>query len=114
MILLSDEESQVFHNEGNMKAPPGLPKEFDLNVIYDVAGRLSKMCGSGSNLDFSKRNDNELVNLRESKWKWKTIEQYGEEANGMPQEHVIYINIKSIVSSSFVNRPITQVIICYM
>ena len=46
------------------------------------------MAGAGGNLDFSLRNDNELVKPGESKWKWKTIEEYAEEVEGMPQEDV--------------------------
>jgi len=88
LIPLSDEESKVFMNKDNMKPPPGLPKDFDLNYIYDVASRVFRMAGSGGNLDFSQRNDNELVNPGESKWKWKTIESYAEEVEGMPREDV--------------------------
>jgi hypothetical protein len=88
LILLSDEESKTFMNKDNMKPPPGLPKDFDLNLIYDVATRVFRMSGSGGNLDFSQSNDNELVNPGESKWKWKTIEEYAEEVKGMPREDV--------------------------
>jgi hypothetical protein len=42
------------------------------------------MSGGTGNLDFSKKNDNELVNPGESKWKWKTMEEYAEEVDGMP------------------------------
>jgi hypothetical protein len=88
MIPLSDNEAKVFMNKDTMKPPPGLPKDFDLNLIYDVATRVFRMAGKGGNLDFSQRNDNELVNPGESKWKWKTIEMYAEEVEGMPQEDV--------------------------
>lgn len=88
LVLLSDEESKTFMNPENMKPPPNLPKEFDLAPIYDVATRVFRMSGSGGNLDFSQRNDNELVNPNQSKWKWKTIEDYAEEVDGMPREDV--------------------------
>ena len=42
------------------------------------------MTGGTGNLDFSKRNDNELVNPGESKWKWKSIEDYAQEVDGLP------------------------------
>jgi hypothetical protein len=88
LVPLSDEEAQRFMTKDTMKPPPNLPKEFDLDYIYDVATRVFRMSGSGGNLDFSKRNDNELVNPGESKWKWKTIENYAEEVEGMPREDV--------------------------
>jgi hypothetical protein len=88
MIPLSDEESKVFMNKDNMKPPPGLPAGFDLNLIYDVATRVFRMAGAGGNLDFSQANDNELVNPGQSKWKWKTIETYADEVEGMPREDV--------------------------
>jgi hypothetical protein len=74
-------------NKDNMKPPPGLPPNFDVNLIYDVATRVFRM-STTENLDFSKTNDNELVNPGESKWKWKTIEQYAQEVGGMPREDV--------------------------
>jgi hypothetical protein len=46
------------------------------------------MAGTGGNLDFSEANDNELVNPGQSKWKWKTIETYADEVEGMPREDV--------------------------
>ena len=46
------------------------------------------MASAGGNLDFSQSNDNELVNPGQSKWKWKTIEEYAEEVDGMPREDV--------------------------
>jgi hypothetical protein len=88
LVPLSDEESKVFMNKDNMKPPPGLPEGFDLNFIYDVATRVFRMAGAGGNLDFSQSNDNELVNPGQSKWKWKTIEEYAEEVDGMPREDV--------------------------
>jgi len=88
LILLSDDEAKTFMNKDNMKPPPGLPKEFDLNLIYDVATRVFRMAASGGNLDFSEKNDNELVNPKESRWKWKTIEEYAREVKGMPREDV--------------------------
>jgi hypothetical protein len=88
LIPLSDEESRVFLNKDNLKPPPNLPEGLDLNLIYDVASRVFRMAGAGGNLDFSERNDNELVNPTESKWKWKTIEEYAEEVDGMPREDV--------------------------
>jgi hypothetical protein len=74
-------------NKDNMKPPPGLPAHIDVNLIYDVATRVFRM-STTDNLDFSKSNDNELVNPGESKWKWKTIEQYAKEVDGMPREDV--------------------------
>jgi len=88
LVTLSDEESKTFMNKDNMKPPPNTPKNFDMNLIYDVATRVFRMAASGGNLDFSKRNDNELVNPGESKWKWKTIEEYAEQVDGMPREDV--------------------------
>jgi len=88
LITLSDDEAKVFMNKDNMKPPTRLPKDFDLSSIYDVATRVFRMAGSGGNLDFSKENDDELVNPSESKWKWKTIEEYAEEVEGMPREDV--------------------------
>jgi len=87
LIPLSDEEANTFMNKDNMKPPPGLPPNFDVNLIYDVATRVFRM-STTENLDFSKTNDNELVNPGESKWKWKTIEQYAQEVGGMPREDV--------------------------
>lgn len=75
-------------NKDNMKPPPGLPKEIDLEPIYEVATRVFRMSGSGDNLDFKEKNDNELLNPGESKWKWKTIEEYAKEVKGMPREDV--------------------------
>lgn len=43
------------------------------------------MSSGGVNLDFTK-NNNELINPGESKWKWKGIEEYAEEIDGMPIE----------------------------
>jgi len=88
LILLTDDEAKTFMNKDNMKPPPGLPKEFDLEPIYEVATRVFRMSGSGDNLNFSAKNDNELVNPGESKWKWKTIEEYAIEVQGMPREDV--------------------------
>lgn len=88
LILLSDEESKSFMNPQNMKAPPGLPKEYDLAPIYDVATRVFRMSASGANLDFNQKSDNELVNPNQSKWKRKTIEEYAEKVEGMPREDV--------------------------
>lgn len=88
LIPLSDDEAKVFMNKDNMKPPPGLPKNFDMNFIYDVATRVFRMSAKGGNIDFSERNDNELVNPGESKWKWKTIEEYAKEVDGMPREDV--------------------------
>ena len=88
LTTLSDDEAKVFMNKDNMKPPTRLPKDFDLSSIYDVATRVFRMAGSGGNLDFSQQNDNEMVNPGESKWKWKTIEAYAEEVEGMPREDV--------------------------
>jgi hypothetical protein len=88
LVSLSDDEAKTFMNPTNMKPPPNFPKEFDPAPMYDVATRVFRMTASGGNLDFSRRNDNELVNPNESKWKWKTIEDYAEEVEGMPREDV--------------------------
>jgi len=42
------------------------------------------MSGGTGNLDFNDWNHNELLNPGESKWKWKTMEEYAEEVGGMP------------------------------
>ena len=87
LVPLSDEESKAFMNKETMKPPPGLPAGFDLNLIYDVATRVFEWQALAE-FGFCKRNDNELVNAGQSKWKWKTIEEYAEEVNGLPREDV--------------------------
>jgi len=88
LVPLTDEEASTFMNADTLRPPPGTPKDFDLNLIYSVATRVFRMAGKGENLDFSQRNDNDLVNPNESKWKWKTIDEYAEQVDGMPREEI--------------------------
>ena len=53
--------------------------------MNEIATRAFTMSSGGVNLDFTK-NNNELINPGESKWKWKGIEEYAEEIDGMPIE----------------------------
>ena len=85
--LLSEKQADEFMRNLVWELPPGRETEYDTEYMNEVAGRVFKMSGGTGNLDFSKRNDNELVNPGQSKWKWKTMEEYAAEVDGMPGDH---------------------------
>lgn len=84
--LLSDEDADALMKKLNWDPPPGQPSDYDPQYMNEVASRVFRMSGGTGNIDFSKKNDNELVNPGESKWKWKTIEEYADEVDGMPKD----------------------------
>lgn len=84
--LLNDEEAKELFSRLVFEPPEGEEHSFDQQFMNEVATRVFTMSGGGGNLDFSTHNHNELVNPGESKWKWKTMEEYAEETDGMPIE----------------------------
>ena len=84
--LLNDQEAKELFSRLVFEPPKGEEHSFDQQFMNEVATRVFTMSGGGGNLDFSQHNHNELVNPGESKWKWKTIEDYAEETDGMPIE----------------------------
>jgi hypothetical protein len=82
--LLDDEQADELMRNLKWDFPPDQPNDYDLDYMNEVASRVFRMSGGTGNLDFSTKNDNELVNPGESKWKWKTMEKYAEEVGGMP------------------------------
>jgi hypothetical protein len=82
--LLSDQEADNLMKQLKWEAPPGQQTDFDPEYMNEVGSRVFRMSGGTGNLDFSKRNDNELVNPGQSKWKWKTMEEYAQEVEGLP------------------------------
>jgi hypothetical protein len=85
--LVSDEEADRFVRNLKWELPPDRESEYDSEYMNEIGTRIFRMCGGTGNLDFSKKNDNELVNPGQSKWKWKTMEEYAEEVGGMPGDH---------------------------
>src|SRR5271170_6781741 len=83
--LLNDEQAKELFSRLVFEPPKGEEQSLDQEFMNEVATRVFTMSGGGGNLDFTK-NDNELVNPGESKWKWKTLEDYAEETDGMPIE----------------------------
>jgi hypothetical protein len=63
---------------------PKLRELYDIEYMHEVASRVYKLIAGTGNLDFSMRNDTELVKSWGSKWKCKMIKQYAAEVNGMP------------------------------
>jgi hypothetical protein len=86
LVLLSHEEADALMKKLQFVPAPDFQHTYDLDYMNEVASRVFRMSGGTGNLDFSKYNDNELVNPGESKWKWKTMEEYAEEVQGMPIE----------------------------
>lgn len=84
--LLNEEESKALFSRLVFEPPKGEEHSFDQEFMNEVATRVFTMSGGGGNLDFSQDNHNELVNPGETKWKWKTMEEYAEETDGMPIE----------------------------
>jgi hypothetical protein len=84
--LLNEEQSKELFSRLVFEPPKGEEHSFDQQFMNEVATRVFTMSGGGGNLDFSEHNHNELVNPGESKWKWKTMEEYAEETDGMPIE----------------------------
>ena len=68
------------------EAPKDEEDSFDQKFMNAVATRVFTIRGGTGNLDFSEHNRNELVNPGESKWKWKTIEDYVGKTIGMTIE----------------------------
>jgi len=83
--LLNEEQSKELFSRLVFEPPAG-DNNFDQAFMNEIAQRVFTMSGGGGNLDFSKHNHNELVNPGESKWKWKTIEDYAKETDGLPLE----------------------------
>jgi hypothetical protein len=90
--LLSEKEARAFVDQVTFIPSSGRMDEYDPEYMRDVASRVFLMTGGTGNLDFSMRNDNELVNPGERKWKWKSIEQYVDELGGLPREDFRGIN----------------------
>jgi hypothetical protein len=84
--LLNEEQSKELFSRLVFEPPKGEEHRFDRRFMNEIATRVFTMSGGGGNLDFSEHNHNELVNPGESKWKWKTIEDYAKETDGMPIE----------------------------
>jgi hypothetical protein len=84
--LLNDAEAKELFSRLVFEPPEGEEHSFDQQFMNEVATRVFTMSGGGGNIDFSKHNHNELVNPGESKWKWKSMEDYAEEVDGMPIE----------------------------
>jgi hypothetical protein len=84
--LLSDEEADAWMKKLQFVPMSEFQDVYDLDYMNEVASRVFRMSGGTGNLDFSKDNDNEIVNPGESKWKWKTMEEFAEEVDGMPYE----------------------------
>jgi hypothetical protein len=85
--LLNDhEEAKQLFSRLVFEPPKGEEHNFDQKFMNEVATRVFTMSGGGGNLDFSDHNHNELVNPGQSKWKWKSIEDYANETDGMPLE----------------------------
>jgi hypothetical protein len=82
--LLSDEEADKLIRGMKWEGPPDRESQYDLEYMKDVGTRVFRMSGGTGNIDFSKKNDNELVNPGESRWKWKTMEEYAGEVDGLP------------------------------
>ena len=82
--LLSDEEADELMRNLKWELPPDRQSDYDFGYMNEVAARVFRMSGGTGNLDFSKENNNDLVNPGESRWKWKTMEEYAEEVGGMP------------------------------
>jgi len=82
--LLSDWEADELMKNLKWDMPPERASEYDFDYMNEVGARVFRMSGGTGNLDFSKQNDNELVNPGQSRWKWKTMEEYAEEVDGMP------------------------------
>jgi hypothetical protein len=83
--LLTDDEARALISNNTFVPANGQMDEYDQEYMNDVASRVFLMTGGTGNLDFSKRNDNELVNPGETKWKWKSIEDYAQEVDGLPK-----------------------------
>lgn len=49
----------------------------------NLPGYIRLLMAEGK-LDFSKHNQNEMVNPEQKLWKWKTLEEYAKEVNGRP------------------------------
>jgi hypothetical protein len=84
--LLNEDETKELFSRLVFEPPKGEEHAFDQKFMNEIATRVFTMSGGGGNLDFSEYNHNELVNPGESKWKWKTMQDYAEETNGMPIE----------------------------
>ena len=74
--LLTDDEARALISKNAFVPANEQMDEYDQEYMNDVASRVFLMTGGTGTLDFSKRNDSELVNPGESKWKWKSIEDY--------------------------------------
>jgi hypothetical protein len=61
--------------------------------MKDVAARVVLMTGGTGSLDFSRQNDNDLVNPGESRRKWKTVEQFAKAFGGRPRQAFKDINV---------------------
>jgi hypothetical protein len=83
--LITDEQAKEMFSKLIFEPPKGEEHSFDQQFMNEIATRVFTMSGGGGNLDFTE-NDNELVNPGESKWKWKRIEDYAKEVDGMPIE----------------------------
>lgn len=82
--LLNDQEADDLMKNLKWDFPSDQPNSYDLDYMNEVASRVFKMSGGTGNLDFSNWNHNELINPGQLKWKWKTMEEYAEEVDGMP------------------------------
>jgi hypothetical protein len=82
--LLNDQEADDLMKNLKWDFPSDQPNNYDLEYMNEVASRVFRMSGGTGNLDFSDWNHNELINPGQSKWNWKTMEEYAEEVDGMP------------------------------
>ena len=84
LVLLSDEEADEFMKNMKWDLPPEQDNQYDISYMSDIGSRVFRMSGGTGNLNFSDWNHNEKINPGQSKWKWKTIEEYAEEVDGLP------------------------------